>query len=75
MWQEEGLLFSASLLSLIDLCENGTTTLDPNKDKPRSVLGVDIDIRYHNREALENTLVARIKLIEGSSVKKDKYLK
>lgn len=46
------------------------------------VIGVDIDIRDHNRKAIENhPLAKRIRLIEGSSVSKnvineiDKYIK
>jgi cephalosporin hydroxylase len=36
------------------------------------VLGVDIDIRKHNREAIEaHPLFSRIKILEGSSTDKD----
>lgn len=66
------LILSASLLALlemIDAVENGTT-LDPSLPT-RRVIGIDIDIRSHNRDAIErHPLSSRIKLIEGSSVAK-----
>jgi cephalosporin hydroxylase len=56
------LILNASLLALLDLCEGRT-------DAPRRVLGVDIEIRPHNRAAIEeHPLFARISLIEGSSI-------
>ena len=62
-------ILSASLLALLDLCENGQTTLAPDSKHPRSVIAADIDIRAHNRKALEeHPLYPRLKLIEGSSV-------
>lgn len=65
------LIYSASLLSMLDLCEHGEAKLSPRKDKPRCVLGVDIDIRAHNLVALEShPLYPRLKLIEGSSIDK-----
>ena len=58
------LVLSASLLCLLDIM-NG---LDPRKS-PRKVVGVDIDIRSHNRKALdEHPLRFKIELIEGSSI-------
>jgi len=64
------LIFSASVLALLDYCnalESGEV-LDPQKPK-RKVIGVDIDIRPHNREALDNhPLRNRLELIEGSSI-------
>ena len=64
------LIMSASMLTLIDYCEaieNGKT-LDPNATG-RHVLGLDIDIRQHNREAIEaHPMAHRIKMIEGSSL-------
>jgi cephalosporin hydroxylase len=56
------LILNASLLALLDLCEGRI-------DAPRRVLGVDIEIRPHNRTAIEeHPLFARISLIEGSSI-------
>jgi len=58
------LVLSASLLCLLDVMEG----VDPRQSK-RKVIGVDIDIRPHNREALENhPLRFKMELIEGSSV-------
>lgn len=58
------LVLSASLLSLLDVMEG----LDP-RQSPRKVVGVDIDIRPHNRQALdEHPLRFKMELIEGSSI-------
>ena len=63
------LILSASLLALLDLCEYGQTNLSPNIQYPRRVVAVDIDIRTHNRKALEDhPLYPRLTLIEGSSI-------
>lgn len=54
------LIFSASMLTLLEACgeiENG------------HVLGLDIDIRKHNKEAIENhPLFKKITMFEGSSI-------
>lgn len=67
------LIFSASLLALLELCEashNGTV-LDPSQPQ-RKVIGIDIDIRPHNRSAIEaHPLANRITLLEGSSIAPD----
>jgi cephalosporin hydroxylase len=64
------LMFSASMLALLDMTdaiETGTT-IDPKISK-RKVLGIDIDIRAHNRQAIEaHPLFSRIEMIEGSSI-------
>ena len=61
------LVLSASLLCLIDLMEG----LDPRQSS-RKVVGVDIDIRSHNRKALdEHPLRFKMELIEGSSIDAD----
>jgi len=64
------LILSASMLSLLDYCdaiEQGTM-LDPNAPR-RRVLGLDIDIRTHNRAAIEaHPMANRIDMIEGSSI-------
>ena len=58
------LVLSASLLCLLDVMEG----LDPRLS-PRKVVGVDIDIRPHNRKALDNhPLHFKMDLIEGSSI-------
>jgi Cephalosporin hydroxylase len=67
------LMLSASMLALLDLAEateNGQL-LDPRAPK-RRVAGVDIDIRAHNRKAIEaHPLASRITLFEGSSTAPD----
>ena len=63
------LIMSASMLAMIDLCERGKTSLEPDLSNPRIVLGIDIDIRNHNLNAIKShPLSPRINLIEGSSV-------
>lgn len=58
------LVLSASLLCLLDVMEG----LDP-RQSPRKVIGIDIDIRSHNRRALDDhPLRFKIELIEGSSI-------
>lgn len=64
------LVMSASMLALLDYCDaaEAGTTLDPKLPK-RRVLGIDIDIRAHNRTAIESHPMAhRIDMIEGSSI-------
>ena len=64
------LIMSASMLALLDMCEaiNAGAVLDPKKSK-RKVLGLDIDIRQHNREAIEaHPMSPRIQMIQGSSI-------
>ena len=64
------LILSASMLTLLDYCdaiERGAM-LDP-KTPRRRVLGLDIDIRAHNRAAIESHPISnRIDMIEGSSI-------
>ena len=58
------LILSASLLALLDL-------INPAASK-RMVLGIDIDIRKHNREAIEtHPLSGNIIMYEGSSTNTD----
>ena len=64
------LVLSASMLALMEYCDAAKKgkTLDPKKPK-RKVLGVDIDIRVHNRKAImEHPMYSHIEMIEGSSV-------
>jgi len=64
------LILSASLLAMLDYCdavENGGV-VDPKAPK-RRVLGVDIDIREHNKTAIEShPMASRIDMIQGSSI-------
>lgn len=67
------LILSASLLAMLDWCDAATagTTLDPRRSS-RQVIGIDIDIRPHNRAAIEaHPLCAMIRMIQGSSVAPD----
>lgn len=64
------LILSASILALLDLCKSIEA-----KDNVGSeilvgkVLGIDIDIRAHNRAAIEaHPLASRIQMIQGSSI-------
>ena len=64
------LIFSASMLALLDMCDaiEAGEKLDP-KVSQRKVLGIDIDIRAHNRAAIEaHPMASRIHMIQGSSV-------
>lgn len=64
------LIFSASLLALLDYTDavNNGGVVDP-QSPARRVLGVDIDIRAHNRIAIEaHPMASRIDMIQGSSV-------
>jgi cephalosporin hydroxylase len=67
------LIFNASLLALVDYCqaiEKGEM-LDTKMPR-RRVLGIDVDIRSHNRAAIEaHPLANRIDMIEGSSIASD----
>jgi cephalosporin hydroxylase len=64
------LILSASMLALLDYCDavEGGKVLDPRATR-RRVLGIDIDIRAHNRAAIESHPMAhRIDMIQGSSI-------
>lgn len=67
------LIYSASLLAMLDYCDAVADgeVLDPRQPK-RRVIGVDIDIRAHNRAAIEaHPMANRITMIEGSSIVPD----
>ncbi len=64
------LILSASMLAMLDMCEaiEAGNTMDPAQSK-RKVIGIDIDIRPHNREAIErHPMASRIQMLQGSSV-------
>jgi len=64
------LILSASTLALLDYCDavEAGRSLDP-KATHRRVLGIDIDVRSHNRAAIEaHPMAHRIDMIEGSSI-------
>ena len=64
------LILSASMLALLDLFDGMSRGGQINpKVSDRKVLGIDIEIRPHNRNAIEaHPLSSRIELLEGSSV-------
>lgn len=67
------LILSASMLAIIDYCEAAESgkTLDPKIGR-RRVLGIDIDIRAHNRSAIEgHPLAHKIDMLQGSSIAPD----
>ncbi len=67
------LILSATMLSLLDYCDavEAGKVLDPKATR-RRVLGIDIDIRAHNRAAIEaHPMAHRIDMIQGSSIAAD----
>lgn len=64
------LVHSAAMLAMLDMCdaiEKGEM-LNPQVSR-RKVLGIDIDIRAHNRAAIEaHPMASRIQMIQGSSI-------
>lgn len=67
------LIFSASMLALLDMCDaiEMGKNLNPRQSN-RLVLGIDIDIRAHNRAAIEaHPMASRIRMIQGSSIAPD----
>jgi cephalosporin hydroxylase len=64
------LVLSASMLAMLDMTDaiEAGVTIDP-KVSQRKVLGIDIDIRPHNRAAIEShPMGSRIQMIQGSSI-------
>lgn len=64
------LIMNASMLAMLDLCDaiESGEMIDPSQST-RKVLGIDIDIRAHNREAIEaHPMASRIQMIQGSSI-------
>lgn len=71
------LIFSASMLAMLDYCEavEQGKSLDPRASK-RRVLGIDIDIRQHNADAIKaHPLSHMIDMIQGSSIDLDTVTK
>lgn len=67
------LVLSASMLAMLDMCDaiEAGTTLDPRVSR-RKVLGIDIDIRAHNRAAIEaHPMASRIAMVQGSAIAPD----
>ena len=67
------LIFSSSMLALLDMEEaiRDNKLLDLEKSS-RKVLGIDVDIRKHNKASIEEHSMSRyIQMIEGSSIEPD----
>lgn len=67
------LVLSASLLAMLDMCDaiEAGTVFDPRQSR-RKVLGIDIDIRPHNRAAIEaHPMASRIAMVQGSAIASD----
>ncbi|CAB3887539.1 cephalosporin hydroxylase family protein [Achromobacter mucicolens] len=67
------LILSASMLAMLDYCDAqiNQTPLLPGKSN-RRVIGVDIDIRAHNRQAIEaHPMSHLIGMVQGSSIASD----
>lgn len=64
------LIFSASMLAQLDMCDaiEAGVSFNP-KESRRKVLGIDIDIRDHNRVVIKaHPMASRIQMIQGSSI-------
>ncbi|PJE38112.1 cephalosporin hydroxylase [Pseudooceanicola lipolyticus] len=64
------LILSAAALAMLDMCDaiSAGKNIDPSKSE-RKVIGIDIDIRAHNKAAIEaHPMASRIQMIEGSSI-------
>ncbi len=64
------LILSASMLAMLDMCDaiEAGSAFDPRQSK-RKVIGIDIDIRAHNRSAIEaHPMSSRIEMLQGSSI-------
>ena len=64
------LIFSASMLAQLDMCDaiERDGIFDPSNSR-RKVLGIDIDIRSHNRAAIDShPMRSWLEMIEGSSI-------
>jgi len=70
------LILSASMLAMLDMCDAIAQgiQMDPSQSR-RKVIGVDIDIRAHNKKAIEDhPMSTRIEMIQGSSIASDVVL-
>ena len=60
------LIFSSSMLALLEVC---------GEIKNGRVLGIDIDIREHNKKLIQDHPMKKITMIEGSSISKQLLIK
>jgi cephalosporin hydroxylase len=67
------LILSASMLALLDMCDAIESGISFNpRASARKVIGIDIDIRPHNRKAIEaHPMASRIQMFQGSSIDPD----
>jgi cephalosporin hydroxylase len=67
------LIWSACLLALLDMAERPRISKDEViENTRRKVIGIDVDIRAHNRDVIsQHPMSSYIELIEGSSVSLD----
>lgn len=64
------IVFNASQLALLDACDR----LQGKQSAKRTCIGIDIDIRSHNRSAIDaHPLASMIVLYEGSSITDETY--
>lgn len=64
------LIQSAAMLAMLDMCDaiSAGETMNPAVSK-RKVLGVDIDIRAHNKAAIKaHPMASRIEMMQGSAI-------
>ncbi len=67
------LILSTSMLAMLDICDaiEAGETMDPRVSQ-RKVLGIDIDIRAHNRTAVNaHPMSSRIQMIKASSIARE----
>ncbi len=67
------LIFSASMLAMLDVVEAAekNESINPQASR-RKILGIDIDIREHNKKEINNhPLSSYIEMIEGSSISQE----
>ncbi len=67
------LIYYASLLAMLDMCDavESGVPYHPNQTR-RKVLGLDIDIRAHNRQAIEQHPMSNwVHMIQGSSIEQE----
>lgn len=61
------MIFSASMLTALDVCDaiESGEVMDPARSR-RKVLGIDINIRHHNKSAIEDhPMASRIEMYQG----------
>ncbi len=67
------LIYYASLLAMLDMCDAVESGVPCHpKQTRRKVLGLDIDIRAHNRQAIEQHPMSNwVHMIQGSSIEQE----